>query len=96
MMRLIDANELYDLIDGGFDLNFDEVPETKAELLRMIAEQPVIEERKKGKWIEKDEYNDTYYECSACGASWVTIEGTPQDNHLNFCPNCGADMRSEE
>lgn len=38
-MRAIDGDALYEQIDGGYDLNFDEVPETKSELLRMIMEQ---------------------------------------------------------
>ena len=42
-MRLIDADSLHELIDGGFDLDFDEVPETKRELLRMVDEQPTID-----------------------------------------------------
>lgn len=42
-VRLIDANALHELIDGGYDLNFDEVPETKYELLRMIDEQPTVD-----------------------------------------------------
>ena len=54
-------------------------------------------ERKKGKWIEQDGYDgDIYYDCSVCGNSWVTIDGTPWDNGMNFCPNCGADMREKE
>ena len=51
-------------------------------------------EREKGEWIEKEGYDgDTYYDCSVCGNSWTTIEGTPWDNGMDFCPNCGADMR---
>lgn len=45
--RLIDADVLYSLIDNGYDLNFDEVPETKRELLRMITESPTIIEGNK-------------------------------------------------
>ena len=40
--RLIEADELYDTLDGGYDLDFDEVPETKAELLAMIKRQVTI------------------------------------------------------
>ena len=40
--RLIDADELYKLIDGGYDLDFDEDPETKRELLRMINERETV------------------------------------------------------
>lgn len=53
--------------------------------------------RPKGKWIEHEDYcGDTYYTCSNCGGDWCTIEGTPVDNMMNFCPNCGADMRSTD
>ena len=43
MTRLIDGDELIELINGGYDLDFDEVPETKRELLRMIMEQPTVD-----------------------------------------------------
>ena len=47
----------------------------------------------KGKWIEKEDYaGDTYYDCSNCGNSWSTLEGTPWQNGMSFCPNCGARM----
>ena len=42
-MRLIDGNALIELINGGYDLDFNEVPETKRELLRMIMEQPTVD-----------------------------------------------------
>ena len=52
------------------------------------------EQRKKGHWIEKGDYDmDVYYDCSVCGESWTTIEGTPWENGMNYCPHCGADMR---
>ena len=41
-MRLIDADALKELIESGDDLNFDDVPETKAELLRMIDDSPTV------------------------------------------------------
>ena len=56
--------------------------------------KPVV----RGKWIvevkhHKDEEQDFYYQdirCSECGAfrriSWYDV---------NFCPNCGSDMRGE-
>jgi len=43
MIRPIDGNALIELINGGYDLDFDEVPETKRELLRMIMEQPTVD-----------------------------------------------------
>ena len=55
------------------------------------------EERKTGKWIEKYGWDgDVYYDCSACGESWTTIEGTPWDNDMNYCPHCGAKMEGAE
>ena len=53
-------------------------------------------ERTKGKWLHKpNEYDDDTYECSRCGEPWTLIEGTPKENNMNYCPNCGADMRGE-
>lgn len=53
--------------------------------------------RKKGTWIEQEDgWGGYYYDCSICKESWTTIDGTPVDNGMNFCPNCGADMRGEE
>ena len=43
-----------------------------------------------GRWIEECE--ESLYSCSACGAEWVTIEGTPKENDMDFCPHCGANM----
>ena len=52
------------------------------------------QEVKHGQWIEWDNYDGTY-KCSVCGVDWDIIEGTPQDNGMYYCPNCGADMRGE-
>lgn len=30
------------------------------------------------------------FECSNCGETWELTCGSPADNHLNFCPRCGA------
>lgn len=50
---------------------------------------------RRGKWIEKEDWNvdDYYYTCSVCGEDFVTVDGTPSENLWNFCPNCGDDMR---
>ena len=64
---------------------------------QLIDEQPTIEpQRKKGTWIEQDDsWDGVYYECSACGEPWTTIVGTPRDNGMKLCPNCGAEMGNE-
>ena len=55
------------------------------------------QEPKTGHWIKKDGFDgDVYYDCSECGESWTTVEGTPWQNGMNYCPNCGARMESEE
>ena len=52
-------------------------------------------DKPKGHWIEKEDYNmDTYYDCSVCGESWTTIDGTPWQNGMNYCPHCGAKMET--
>lgn len=54
-------------------------------------------EPKTGHWIEKEGFDgDTYYNCSECGESWTTIAGTPWNNGMKYCPNCGAKMESED
>ena len=54
-------------------------------------------ERKKGKWITTDDgWDGEYFVCSVCGCPWTLIEGNPEDNGMNFCPNCGADMRGKQ
>lgn len=56
-----------------------------------------IPQPKTGHWIEKNGYDgDTYYDCSECGESWTTIDGTPWDDGMKYCPNCGAKMIEEE
>ena len=55
--------------------------------LHRILEQPTIEpERKKGKWINVR--HDNVAECDKCG-----ITGRAW---MNFCFDCGADMREPE
>ena len=47
-----------------------------------------------GRWIEQCE--ESFYSCSACGTEWITIEGTPEENGMDFCPHCGARMDEKE
>lgn len=54
------------------------------------------EQPKHGHWIEQEGFDsDVYYDCSVCGESWVTVEGTPEDNGMIYCPHCGAKMDEE-
>ncbi|MDZ4344780.1 MAG: hypothetical protein U1E51_20345 [Candidatus Binatia bacterium] len=40
-----------------------------------------------------DDYND-YWETS-CGQSFILDEGTPKQNHLKFCYNCGKPLEQK-
>ena len=98
MPRYIDAErfklwvqENYVLYDGGRYLND-------------IDEQPTADvvERKKGKWIITDTYNNQIWHCncSECGEDPLHFISGSEDWWLNklpkFCPYCGADMREEK
>lgn len=65
---------------------------------KLLNNVPSVQQQKiRGKWIEREDYyGDTYYDCSVCGESWTTIEGTSWDNGMNFCPNCGSYNGGEE
>lgn len=41
-----------------------------------------------------DPYDGSYFECSRCGEKWELTCGSPADNHLNYCPDCGAKVVS--
>ena len=98
MARYIDADVLRDLIDGGYDIDFDELPETKEALLNMIDYQETADVRENvgGKWIEEpDEVFASTYHCSNCGFSPI-INNYEEYEFSNFCPNCGADLRGDK
>lgn len=69
---------------------FNELNEFKSE----VRDAPTVETRAHGKWINEGTYITTAYgsiqvlRCSNCELE-ITV-----DDYDNFCPNCGADMRS--
>lgn len=47
----------------------------------------------RGRWEEVDDmWGDIHYRCSACGCEWFLEDGTPEENGMKFCPECGAKM----
>jgi len=49
-----------------------------------------------GRWNEIEDYwGDYHYQCSVCGEEWNLDAGTPVENNMNYCPNCGAKMDGE-
>lgn len=63
------------------------------EVLRILNSIPSAEP-KVGNWIEKDGMwcDDPTFRCSVCGEEYELLEGTPIDNGMNYCPNCGSRM----
>jgi rubrerythrin len=50
-----------------------------------------------GEWIEHDDdWCGAFYTCSVCKCDWVTIDGTPSENNMRYCPECGAYMKGAE
>ena len=48
-------------------------------------------EPKRGEWVYLYDGN---YKCSVCG-EWYGVDETPVKSGMNYCPNCGADMRAK-
>ena len=47
-------------------------------------------------WVQDGEFDEeaNVYTCSLCGEDWQLNAGNPEDNNMNYCPNCGAKMRN--
>ena len=100
-MKLIDVNELIENL--LYDVELDEkIPndmdfvgrlvqfdkDCKQNIIDLLRDAPPIEsERKKGKWIHD---NPNSFKCSKCNKELYIGCGNMK---MNFCPNCGADMR---
>ena len=93
----ISRQAVLDVIEELKKIHFDRVIVLNKVCERVLELPPVTpQEPKTGHWIEKDGFDgDTYYNCSECGESWTTIEGTPWNNGMKYCPNCGVKMESE-
>ena len=88
-MRAIDGDilekKLKDAINMCVSIDTSGLSELKA-VLEDVEKMPTIEpQRKKGKWINVR--HDNIAECDQCG-----ITGRAW---MNFCFNCGADMRED-
>ena len=81
-MRLIDADNLKIPSDAPY----------KASVKRVVAQQPTVEaiEVVHGEWILRHIGAGHMWECSVCHKR----PDIYVKNDTNFCPNCGADMRT--
>lgn len=77
-------------LQGGFPDHDSEIGKAIDMAIAALQEP----ERKKGRWEDFGDNNS--YRCTACGEIWILNDGTPEENNMNYCPNCGADMRGEE
>lgn len=82
----------YKLLEEFWKTNLHMLSEQFEDLIIQMPEAdvaPVVH----GKWeVEEDIFGDDTYICSVCKEPWVLITGTPQNNNMNYCPNCGAKM----
>ena len=83
MARLIDADNLKIPSDAPY----------KASVKRVVAQQPTVEAVPvvHGEWILEEKAGVDYWCCSHCHKIRSEYYAKPKDN---FCPNCGADMRT--
>ena len=91
-MRLIDADAL---LAKGFPTVYHTefctpvIDVADIERMPTIDAVPVVH----GEWVETEMgFNDYAWVCTVCGEPWVLNAGTPSENNMNYCPNCGAKM----
>ncbi len=67
-------------------------------LIAVIESTPAadVEEVKHGERVEDSMIGEGVYRCTNCDDKFVTLEGTPYDNRLFYCPFCGAKMDGKE
>ena len=69
----------------------ERVNRIKANLCGLFKNKPDFVEVKRGRWETRNfiifDSEKVGYRCSECKTTW--------DTEMNYCPNCGADMRKE-
>lgn len=75
-----------EILQAFDDINFVYNDCTKYDTLKRMLEE--LTERKRGEWLYLYDGN---YKCSVCGSWWCCTDS--QIYEMNYCPNCGADMR---
>ena len=87
----VSRKDVIDLYKRGADriakakgISVEDMPHNGLDALMNLP--PVTPKRKTGKWIHSD-FSHEFLQCSECGRGRYFCS--------NFCPNCGADMRSE-
>ena len=95
MARYIDA----DLLKEAFSTDTQHLSTFDPDLYNLIVleieEAPTadVREVRHGEWI----FLKTYYEADECNCSLCgQLLTTAHNKRMNYCPNCGADMRGDD
>jgi membrane protease subunit (stomatin/prohibitin family) len=56
--------------------------------LRLARDYILSEQKEPCEWTQEDDDLNTWH-CNKCDAVWTLEAGTPQDNSMRFCPECG-------
>ena len=87
----MDALKIYE--DALDDLATDLI--TEDEFTKIIKCLRDVQEVKHGHWnLFDDDWNA--YECSVCGEVITLNAGSPKENNMNYCWNCGAKMEVDK
>ena len=78
----IEIENAVNIASSYYGLNHNQARGFRADLKRASAAN--VRENVRGEWIPVDELNDAF-DCSVCD---VMVS-----KRLNYCPNCGAEMR---
>lgn len=103
MPRYIDADALYanckSRLKEAFESEDGEAYITAYNMMVDLENAPTIEARPvvRGEWkVNTDDFTPAY-RCSACGYNKPMIAGErASQGAMNFCSNCGAEMRGTE
>ena len=51
----------------------------------------------RGEWSQRScfDEDENVYVCSVCDEPWTLTAGTPLENNMHHCPNCGAKMEDK-
>ena len=90
------VNQTLDFIDNAPTVEAFTKDEYEGAYLRGFVDSAKANKRPQGKWIEVGDNQpyskDKLYGCSKCGFGGYLLSDT---KNVNFCSNCGADMRGE-
>lgn len=72
------------------EILFEKIQNRKADkrTIETVIMRGIPQEPKTGQWIYHFDESGKWYECDQCHTDW--------GGSVNYCPNCGARMESEE